>query len=111
MTVQSDPALEALWKNALDAWDDERAHSAFLEYCRSTQRLAEAAVRYRGMAKDRDRAAVAERKLKAVVLLAMSQLEASRSERKAPARRTNYVLVAFFLAATLGLLAYVASTR
>lgn len=107
----TDPALEALWKQTLDAWDEERAHGAFLEYCRSTQRLAEAAVRYRGMTSDRERGEVAQQKLKAVVLLAMTQLESSRSERKAAPRRGNYLLVAFFLAATIGLLAYLASTR
>ena len=107
----TDPVLEALWKQTLDAWDEDRAHSAFLEYCRSTQRLAEAAVRYRGMTSDRERGTVAQQKLKAVVLLAMSQLESSRSERRSPPRRSNYVLLAFLLAATLGLLAYLASTR
>lgn len=109
--TQLDPALEALWKQTLDAWHEERAHTAFLEYCRSTQSLAEAAARYRGMTSDRERAGVAQQKLAAVVLLAMSQLEASRSERKAPVRRASYLWLAFFLAASLGLLAYVATTR
>lgn len=109
--TQFDPVLDALWKQTLDAWDEDRAHGAFLEYCRATQRLAEAAARYRGMTSDRERAEVAQQKLKAVVLLAMTQLESARGERKTPTRRANYLLVAFFLAASLGLLAYVVSTR
>jgi len=111
MTGQTDPAFEALWKHTLDAWDDPRAHSAFLEYCRESRRLAEAAARYRGMTSDREKAGIAQQKLKAVVLLAMSQLETSRRERRAPSRRTAYAFLAFLLAATLGLLAYVATTR
>jgi murein L,D-transpeptidase YcbB/YkuD len=111
MTGQTDPAFEALWKHALDAWDDQRAHGAFLEYCRSTQRLAEAAARYRGMTSDRETAEIAQQKLTAVVLLAMSQLETSRSERAARPSRSTYALLAFLLAATIGLLAYVATTR
>jgi murein L,D-transpeptidase YcbB/YkuD len=110
MTGQTDPAFEALWKRTLDAWDDPRTHSAFLEFCRSSQLLAEAAARYRGMTSDREKAEVAQQKLKAVLLLAMSQLETSRSER-APARRQGYALLAFLFAATVGLLAYVAATR
>jgi len=111
MTGQTDPAFEGLWKHALDAWDDPRAHGAFLEYCRANQRLPDAAARYRGMTSDREKAEMAQQKLKAVLLLAMSQLEPSRSERRAPARRTAYAFLAFLFAATLGLLAYVATTR
>ena len=103
-----DPTLEALWKRALDAWDDEARHGAFLDYCQQTDRLVDAAVRYRGMTGDRARRELAERKLKAVALLAMARLEAARqSARGAPPRRLwSYALIAFFVAATLGLLAY-----
>lgn len=112
MSAARDPVLEALWKRTLDAWGDETAHTAFLEYCRSREQLVEAAVRYRGMAADRERAEVAGKKLKAVALLALTQLEASRSSHpNARPQRASYALLAFFLLATIGLLAYVASTR
>lgn len=104
--------LEALWKRVTDDWDAEPAHQAFLEYCRSSEQLVEAAVRYRGMAGDHARAELAEKKLKAVALLALTRLEASRSA--APAGRGqlgNYALFALFLLATFGLLAYLGSTR
>ncbi len=109
---ERDQALEALWKRVLDAWEDDATHNAFLEYCRSRDQLVEAAVRYRGMAGDHARAATAEKKLKAVALLAMTKLEVSRSEPPASGRHSSaYALIAFFLLATMGLVAYVMRTR
>jgi len=59
----ADAAFEALWKNVLDRWDEERAHGAFLEHCQVSDQLAEAAARYRGMKGDRERGAIAEKRL------------------------------------------------
>jgi hypothetical protein len=103
-----DPTLEALWKRVIDEWEDEARHNAFLDYCQKRDRLVDAAVRYRGMAGDRERARVSEKKLKAVALLAMTRLEVTRvAERRSPSRALSYALIAFFVAATIGLLAYV----
>lgn len=107
----SDPVLDALWKRVTDDFADEKAHGAFLDYCRTNERLVEAAVRYRGMVGDRDRAAAAEKKLKAVALLAMTELESSRSPPVSARRPGSYVLIAMFLIATIGLLAYLSGSR
>jgi hypothetical protein len=102
-------ALDTLWKHVLDHWDDEAAHRAFLEHCRQNDRLVEAAVRYRGMKGDYARAATAEAKLAAVAALAMARLELARGPEKRPrGRLMSYVLIAFFVAGTIGLLAYLA---
>lgn len=102
-------ALEILWKHVLDHWDDEKAHRAFLEHCREHDRLPEAAVRYRGMKGDHARGAVAERKLVAITALALARLESARSpDRRRQGRWVGYLLIAFFLAGTVGLLAYLA---
>lgn len=112
MSAQRDPVLEALWKRVTDDWASEDAHHKFLEYCRAREQLVEAAVRYRGMAGDHARAELAERKLKGVALLALAQLEASRTVAPAArASRGNYLLIAAFLLATVGLLAYLSATR
>ncbi|HEX9621667.1 MAG TPA: hypothetical protein VF989_16090 [Polyangiaceae bacterium] len=104
-----DPALEALWKNTLDRWEDDRAHSAFLEHCQRTRQLDEAAMRYRGMSGDHARSEVAKKRLQGIALLALAELEALRGERpQHPSRALSYVLIAFFSAATLLVLAYVA---
>jgi hypothetical protein len=96
----------------VDSWDDEAAHAAFLEYCRRAERLVEAAVRYRGMVGDHARSQVAKKKLDAVSLLAMATLDLSRrEERRTSSHAASYLLIAFFLVATIGLLAYVGAQR
>jgi len=106
-----DPALEALWKNALDNWDNDAAHHAFLDHCSRHEALDEAAVRYRGMTGDHERGAGADKRLKAVLLLAMSKLEVHRSEPKAASSPlTKLVLIAFFLLGSLVMLRYLLST-
>lgn len=74
-----DPSLEVLWRHALDHWSEDKAHTAFLQHCDETNRLAEAAARYRGMAADHTRAEIAEKKLRAVAALAMAKLETQRT--------------------------------
>jgi hypothetical protein len=107
-----DPALEALWKRVVDAWDDEAAHAAFLEHCRHHEQLVEAAVRYRGMVGDHARSAAAKKKLDAVALIAMAELDVTRQrERRPVSHASSYALLAFFLVATIGLLAYLGVIR
>lgn len=107
----TDPALEALWKNALDNWDKDAAHHAFLDFCQSHEALDEAAVRYGGMKGDRDRGAGAEKRLAAVLMLAMSKLEVTRSEPKAASSALiKLVLILFFLIGSCVVLAYLLRT-
>lgn len=108
----SDAALELLWKHVLDHWDEDAAHRAFLEHCREQKQLVEAAVRYRGMKGDHARGAKAEQKLTLIAALALTQLESSRSpDRRKQGRFFGYLLVAFFLLGTVGLLAYLGAKR
>lgn len=110
--MSSDRNLEILWKHVLDHWDDEAAHRAFLEHCRHNDELVEAAVRYRGMKGDRERGPLADKKLGAIAMLAMTKLEVHRT--KEHPRRSNAIgiaLVLLFLGATFGLLAYLGSFR
>jgi hypothetical protein len=106
-----DPTLDALWKNVLDHWDKDAAHHAFLDYCQSHEALDEAAVRYGGMKGDRDRGPGAEKRLTAVLMLAMSKLEVSRSEPKAASRSWSLLLlILVFLAGSLVVLTYLLRT-
>jgi hypothetical protein len=108
----SDAALETLWKHVLDHWEDEAAHRAFLEQCRVSDRLVEAAVRYRGMKGDHVRGPLAEKKLTAIAALALTRLEANRSPARAKRSAfVSYVLIALFFAGTAGLLAYLDGQR
>jgi hypothetical protein len=108
----SDAALELLWKHVLDHWDDAAAHRAFLEHCRERNRLVEAAVRYRGMKGDHVRGAKAQQQLTAISALALAHMVSSRTpDRRKQGRFLGYLLVAVFVSATLGLLAYLGRTR
>ena len=103
----TDPAVDALWKHVLDNWDSDAAHHAFLDFCQSHEALDEAAVRYRGMKGDRDRGPGAEKRLTAVLVLAMSKLEVSRSEPKAASSSwIKLGLILFFLGGSLLVLMY-----
>lgn len=107
----SDPTLEALWKNVLDRWEHDAAHHAFLEHCRANEALDEAAVRYGGMKGDRDRGPSAEKRLTAVLMLAMSKLEVSRSRPEATSSSLNkLVLILFFVTGSVLVLWYLIRT-
>lgn len=104
-------ALEALWKNVLNHWDNEQAHRAFLDHCQSQDLLAEAAMRYKGMKGDHGRGPIAEKRLTAVLMLAMSKLEVTRTEPKAASGfLIRLLIVAFFLAGSLFVLVYLFRT-
>ena len=100
-----DPALEALWKQVLDDWNDDARHTAFLEYCHTSDQLLEAAVRYRGMSADRDRSESAQKRLKGIALMAMSRLESERTTpRQARRQAAGIVLILVFFSASLAML-------
>ena len=108
----ADSTLETLWKHALDHWDNDAAHRAFLEHCQKSGQLVEAAVRYRGMKGDHARGALAEKKLTAITALALARLELSRTpDRKKQGRLLSIVLIALFVIGTVGLLAYLGPPR
>jgi hypothetical protein len=112
VTELSDPAVEALWKNVLDHWDEEKAHLAFLETCRERGKLAEAATRYRGMAADRDRSEEAEKRLKSILAIAMAQLETSRSPEAVVKRRaSSFAVLVLLIAGTIALFIYTLGIR
>jgi hypothetical protein len=102
----ADSSFDALWKHVIDNWDDDKAHGAFLEHCQEHGHLAEAAARYRGMTGDRERGPSAEKRLQAVALLAVAKLESMRSPAAPPRQAGGLLLIAFFVTATLVLMAY-----
>lgn len=79
MDEQGDP-LEQLWRKVDLAWDDPAAHTRFLELARTSGRLGEAAARYRRLREHDVRGELARAKLGAIALLAVSSLEATRTE-------------------------------
>jgi hypothetical protein len=102
-----DPGLEALWKQVVDDWENDKSHAAYLELCNAKNRLAEAAARYRGMAGDRERGPTAEKRLQAVLALALAQLETLRTPALETRRSYRGVaLIVFFILGIVAILAY-----
>ncbi len=97
-----DPALEALWKNVLDHWTTTQLTTHSWITARATRRSTKLPCANRGMKGDRERGAGAEKRLTAVLMLAMSKLEVSRAEPKAASSAaTKLVLILFFLLGSL----------
>jgi hypothetical protein len=76
-----DAVLEALWTRVLEAWDDDRTHTALIDHALRTQRLPEAAGHYRALSEDPEKGAVARKKLDAIVLAATQMLMAMKTPR------------------------------
>jgi hypothetical protein len=79
--LRRDPVLEALWKRVLEAWDDDRTHTALIEHAVREQQLPEIAGRYRALAEDPDKGALAKKKLDAIVLAATQMLLSMKTPR------------------------------
>jgi hypothetical protein len=78
-----DPVLEALWKRVLEGWNEEGRHAALIDHALRTQRLPDAAGRYRALAEDPERGTLARKKLDAIVLAATQMLMALQTPRRA----------------------------
>jgi hypothetical protein len=87
-------AVDELWQRVRGAWRDDKVHGAFIEHCRQTGQLGEAAARYRAESvvssaiyRDEGHAEIAKKRLAAILALAMSELAATRTPAEAPERR------------------------
>jgi len=103
----SDPRLDELWQDVLAAWQDDAAHAAFLDHCRAENQLGAAAARYREEVKkasayreDTTRVETAQKRLNAVALLAVIELDATRSE-PAPRAQASIKVVSWMAALLL----------
>lgn len=83
----SDPRLDELWQTVLGDWNDDAAHAAFLDHARATKQLGAAAARYREEVKrastyreDTTRVETAQKRLGAIAMLALADLDASRTQ-------------------------------
>lgn len=102
-----DPAFEVLWAHVLQHWNDDKAHIAFLEHCREHDRLLPAAKRYRALTAEQERQNEAERRLRAIAVLAMARMEQSRTTHSGARRQAGRLVALIFLvAAATGLLLF-----
>jgi hypothetical protein len=106
-----DERLDALWRAALDRWNVDATHNALLEAARTTGQLGKLAALYRAESErserenDAARSASAKRRLGAITIVAMSEIDAQQSSNKLetpPATRQRAVLL-LLLASLLAL--------
>ena len=77
----NDPVLDALWARVLEAWDDDKAHAALLDHAIRAQALPDVAGRYRSVADDPDKGALAKKKLDAIVMAATQMLMSMKTPK------------------------------
>ncbi len=102
-----DLVFETLWSRVLAAWDDDKTHGALIEYALRAQRLPDAAGRYRALSEDPARAAVAKKKLDAIVIAATQMMLAMKSPPSRGRVPWPITLTALAIAAFIfGIIAY-----
>lgn len=116
MSVADQAAFEALWKKVLSDFEGD-AHGKFVQHAQRAGLLPEAAKRYRlfkeQVAEDESldddartaKLALIDKRLGGIAMLAIAQLDASKSEPKPnkAARMFTILVAAMMLAAIIGL--------
>ncbi|PKN39581.1 MAG: hypothetical protein CVU63_15260 [Deltaproteobacteria bacterium HGW-Deltaproteobacteria-20] len=105
MDSSDDDVLDVLWRNVLEDWDNPKAHDGFLQMAWERGELGSAAGKYRAALEDPARQELAQAKMKAAALLAMQEMEGSKSSPHSAPRWILWVAGAL-CAAALGLLAW-----
>ena len=83
-SINHDLVFETLWGRVLEAWDDEKAHAAVLDYAVRTHALAELAASYRALKDDPDKGPLAKKKMQALVVTVTLMLESRRAPKGRP---------------------------
>ncbi len=105
-TEGTDDGFEALWQRVLAAWDDDKVHSALVEYAVRMQRLPDAAGRYRALTTQPDKKARADKQLAAIVAAATQMLLAMKTPPRTKPPASITLSAVGICAVLLGLLAY-----
>ena len=100
--MDADDPIEAAWRQLEATWDDEAAHKKFLALCAATDRMAEAGRRYREVREsDPERAEVAKAQIDRLLVMAMQNLEALKTEPTQRSGKTVMFLVALGVSLSL----------
>lgn len=93
-----DAVTDALWKRVCADFESDKAHQAFLTHCQQADALVEAARLYRDhkhtLNEDQaDEREAVDKRLAAIAVLAMSQLDERRSQPRDTSRGTKILTV------------------
>ena len=75
----NDALFEALWAKVLGAWDDDKVHTAILDYSLGNERLPDLAGRYRALKDDPEKGARSTKRLDAIVIAATNMMMSMQS--------------------------------
>lgn len=102
--LQADDAVEVAWAKLEASWSDDDAHKAFIGLCLSLGRLPDAGKRYRAVvAEQAERAESAQKRIDAILTIAMRSMELVRTE---PSDEPKRRLLAFALVFSVLLVGY-----
>jgi hypothetical protein len=101
-----DPLLDTLWKQVLEAWDDDKRHGALLDYAVRGGKLPDLAGRYRALREDPERGKRAQKQLDAIVLSATQMMLSMKSPERTKVPLSITLSAAGIFVAMLLFLAY-----
>ena len=76
---KGDVILDTLWGRALEAWADEKVHTALLDFALRNGKLPDLAGRYRSVKDDAEKGAVAKKRIDGIVLAATQLMLAKKN--------------------------------
>jgi hypothetical protein len=76
-----DLVFDTLWGRVESAWDEEKSHSAFVDYALRAQKLPDAVARYKSLKDDPEKGAIAKKKMEAIAFAATQMLFATKTPR------------------------------
>lgn len=74
-----DAVFEALWRRTLEAWDDDKPHTAILEHALKSEKLPDLAGRYRTLKDDPEKGVRAQKKIDGIIIAATQMLMATKT--------------------------------
>ena len=78
----ADALFEALWKRALEAWDDDKPHAAILEHALKNEKLPDLSGRYRALISDPEKGPRAREKIDRIIAAATQMLFATKTPER-----------------------------
>ncbi len=92
-----DLVFDTLWTRVLEAWDDDKPHSALLDYAFRAGKLPDLAGRYRALKDDPDKGPRATKKIDGIVVAATQMMLSTKTPKleKTPAYLTWTAFLVF----------------
>lgn len=101
-----DALFRALWKRALEAWDEDGPHRALLEHALKAELLPELAGRYRALKNDPEKGPRAQKQIDRIVAAATQLMFATKTPPRTKTPTSWTVSAGLFFLLVIGWLAY-----